>query len=79
MDNLTHLAGVGLHSTREVTPEKAHNAIKQYLGGNSSNNPADMRQLISVLASVNGRNHSWVSASPAFDDQMDADTAPDDG
>ena len=60
MDNLTQMAGVGLHSTQEGTPESAHNSIKRYLGGKSLNNPDEMKPLISILASVNRRNHSWV-------------------
>ena len=60
MDNLTQMAGVGLHSTQEGTPENAHNSIKRYLGGGQLNKPADMKPLISILASVNRRNHSWV-------------------
>jgi hypothetical protein len=60
MDNLTQMAGVGLHSTQEGTPENAHNSIKRYLGGGSLNNPTEMKPLISILASVNRRNHSWV-------------------
>jgi hypothetical protein len=63
MDNLTQMAGVGLHSTQEGTPENAHNSIKRYLGGGSLNKPDDMKQFISVLASVNRRNHSWVCVS----------------
>ena len=62
MDNLTEMAGVGLHSTQEGTPENAHNSIKRYLGGGELNKPADMKPLISILASVNRRNHSWVRA-----------------
>ena len=62
MDNLAQMAGVGLHSTQEGTPENAHNSIKRYLGGGQLNKPADMKPLISILASVNGRNHSWVRA-----------------
>ena len=64
MDNLTQMAGVGLHSTQEGTPENAHNLIKRYLGGGSLNNPTDMKPLISILASVNRRNHSWVCVIP---------------
>ena len=60
MDNLTQMAGVGLHSTQEGTPENAHNSIKRYLGGGPLNTPADMKPLASILASVNRRNHSWV-------------------
>ena len=66
MENLTQMAGVGLHSTQEGTPEKAHNSIKQYLGGGSLNNPTEMKPLISILASVNRRNHSWVRMFPPF-------------
>jgi len=66
VDNLTQMAGVGLHSTQEGTPENAHNLIKRYLGGGSLNNPADMKPLISILASVNRRNHSWVRVIPLF-------------
>lgn len=60
MDNLTQMAGVGLHSTQEGTPENAHNSIKRYLGGGPLNTPADMKPLAAILASVNRRNHSWV-------------------
>ena len=63
MDNLTQMAGVGLHSAQEGTPENAHNSIKRYLGGGSLNSPADMKPLASILASVNRRNHSWVCVS----------------
>ena len=66
VDNLTQMAGVGLHSIQEGTPENAHNSIKQYLRGGSLNNPTDMKPLISILASVNRRNHSWVGAIPLF-------------
>ena len=66
MDNLTQMAGVGLHSTQEGTPENAHNTIKRYLGGGSLTNPADMKSLIAILASVNRRNHSWVRVIPLF-------------
>ena len=66
VDNLTQMAGVGLHSTQEGTPENAHNLIKRYLGGGSLTKPVDMRPLISILASVNRRNHSWVRAIPPF-------------
>ena len=66
VDNLTQMAGVGLHSTQEGTPENAHNSIKRYLGGGSLSNPADMKPLISILASVNRRNHSWVRVIPPF-------------
>lgn len=66
MDNLTQMAGVGLHSTQEGTPENAHNLIKRYIGGGPLNNPAEMKPLISILASVNRRNHSWVRAIPSF-------------
>ena len=66
VDNLTQMAGVGLHSTQEGTPENAHNLIKRYLGGGSLNNPADMKPLISILASTNRRNHSWVRAVLPF-------------
>jgi len=65
-DNLTQMAGVGLHSTQEGNPENAHNLIKRYLGGGSLNNPADMKPLISILASVNRRNHTWVRVIPPF-------------
>ena len=64
MDNLTQMAGVGLHSTQEGTPENAHNSIKRYLRGGSLNKPDEMKPLISILASVNRRNHSWVRAVP---------------
>ena len=66
VDNLTQMAGVGLHSTQEGTPENAHNSIKRYLAGGSLNNPADMKSLISILASTNRRNHSWVRVIPPF-------------
>ena len=66
VDNLAQMAGVGLHSTQEGTPENAHNLIKPYLGGGSLSKPADMRPLISILASVNRRNHSWVRVIPPF-------------
>lgn len=62
VDNLTQMAGVGLHSAQEGTPENAHNSIKQYLMGGSLNDPQAMRPLASILASVNRRNHSWVRA-----------------
>ena len=64
MDNLTQMAGVGLHSIQEGTPENAHNLIKRYLGGGSLTRPVDMKPLISILASVNRRNHSWVRIIP---------------
>jgi hypothetical protein len=60
MDNLTQMAGVGLHTTQEGTPENAHNSIKRYLGEGSLNTPTDMKPLAAILASVNRRNHSWV-------------------
>ena len=60
VDNLTQMAGVGLHSVQEGTPENAHNLIKQYLGGGPLNDPSAMRPLASILASVNRRNRSWV-------------------
>lgn len=63
VDNLTQMAGVGLRTAQEGTPEHAHNSIKQYLGGGPLNNPAAMRPLASILASVNRRNHSWVRGS----------------
>jgi len=66
MDNLTQMAGVRLHRTQEGTPENAHNSIKQYLQERSLTKPDDMRNLISILASVNRRNHSWVCAIPPF-------------
>ena len=66
MDNLTQMAGVGLHCTQEGTPEHAHNSIKQYIGGGPLNSPAAMKPLISILASVNRRNHSWVRMIPPF-------------
>ncbi|KAF9780977.1 hypothetical protein BJ322DRAFT_1011491 [Thelephora terrestris] len=58
-DNLTQMAGVGLASAQEGTPENAHNAIKRYLGGGPLNKPSDMKPLTSILASVNRRNRSW--------------------
>ena len=64
VDNLTQMAGVGLHITQAGTPESAHNLIKRYLGGGSLNNPVEMKPLISILASVNRRNHSWVRVIP---------------
>jgi len=70
MDNLTQMAGVGLHSTQEGTPENAHNSIKRYLGGGPLNNPTEMKPLISILASVNRRNHSWVRTIPSFRPDM---------
>ena len=66
MDNLTQMAGVGLHSIQEGTPENAHNLIKRYIGRGFSNSPDDMRPFISILASVNRRNHSWVRAPSSF-------------
>ena len=66
MDNLTQMAGVGLHSNQEGTPENAHNSIKRYLEGGSLNNPTDMKPFISILASVNRRNRSWVRAIQTF-------------
>ena len=78
MDNLTQMAGVGLHSTQEGTPENAHNSIKRYLGGGSLNNPTEMKPLISILASVNRRNHSWVRVVHRSR-QMDANLAADGG
>ena len=66
VDNLTQMAGVRLHSTQEGTPENAHNLIKQYLGEGSLNDPVVMKPLISILASVNRRNHSWVRVIPPF-------------
>ena len=66
MDNLTQMAGVGLHSAQEGTPENAHNSIKRYLGGGSLNSPADMKPLASILASVNRKNHSWVCVFPLY-------------
>ena len=77
-DNLTQMAGVGLHSTQEGTPEKAHNSIKRYLGGGSLKTSAEMKPLISILASVNRRNHSWVRAVH-HSHQMNADSAADGG
>jgi len=78
MDNLTQMAGVGLHSTQEGTPENAHNSIKRYLGGGSLNTPSEMKPLISILASVNRRNHSWVRAVHRSY-QMNADSVADGG
>ena len=66
VDNLTQMAGVGLHSIQEGTPEDAHNSIKRYLEGGSLKTPADMKPLISILASINRRNHSWVRVIPLF-------------
>ena len=66
MDNLTQMAGVGLHSIQEGTPENAHNSVKPYLGGGSLNSPTEMRPFISILASVNRRNRSWVRVVPPF-------------
>ena len=63
-DNLTQMAGVGLLHTQEGTPENAHNSIKQFLGGGTLKNPADMKPLASILASVNSRNRSWVRVIP---------------
>lgn len=63
-DNLTQMAGVGLLSAQEGTPENAHNSIKRYLGGASLSSPADMKPLASILASINRRNHTWVRAIP---------------
>lgn len=54
------MAGVGLRSAQEGTPENAHNSIKQYLGGGPLDTPSAMRPLASILASVNRRNHFWV-------------------
>lgn len=78
MDNLTQMAGVGLHSSQEGTPENAHNTIKRYLGGGSLNTSAEMKPLISVLASINRRNHSWVRTVHRSH-QMNADSAADGG
>lgn len=78
MDNLTQMAGVGLHSTQEGTPENAHNLIKRYLAGGSLNNPAEMKPLISILASVNRRNHSWV-CTVRCSQQMNANSVADSG
>ena len=64
VDNLTQMAGVGLHSAQEGTPENAHNSIKRYLGGGPLKDPSAMRPLASILASVNRRNHYWVRAIP---------------
>jgi hypothetical protein len=64
VDNLTQMAGVGLRSIQEGTPENAHNSIKQYLGVRSLDGPSAMRPLASILASVNRRNHSWVCVVP---------------
>jgi len=66
VNNPTQMAGVGLDSTQEGTPGGVHSSIKRYLGGGSLNNPADMRPLISILASINRRNHSWVRAISPF-------------
>jgi hypothetical protein len=66
VDNLTQMAGVELHSTQEGTPENAHNSIKFYLGGGSLNKPNDMKPLISIMASVNRRNRSWVRVISLF-------------
>lgn len=66
MDNLAQMTGVGLHSTQEGTPEDAHNLIKRYLEGGSLNRPTDMKQLICIMASVNRRNHSWVSVNSSI-------------
>ena len=66
VDNLTQMAGVGLHRTQEGTPENAHNSIKRYIGGGPLNNPTEMKPLISILASVNRRNHSWVRMVSSF-------------
>ena len=65
-DNLAQMAGVRLRSVQEGTPENAHNLIKRYLGGGSLNNPTDMKPFISVLASVNRRNRSWVRVILTF-------------
>ena len=65
VDNLTQMAGVGLHSAQEGTPENAHNSIKRYLGGGPLADPSAMRPLASILASVNRRNHSWVRVVPS--------------
>ena len=62
MDSLAQMAGVGLHTAQEGTPENAHNSIKRYLGRGPLNSPADTRPLAAILASVNGRNHSWARA-----------------
>ena len=59
-DNLTQMAGVGLLSVQEGTPENAHNSIKRYLGGGPLTSSTDMKPLASILASINRRNHSWV-------------------
>ena len=78
MDNLTQMAGVELHRTQEGTPEDAHNLIKRYLGGGSLKTSAEMKPLISILASVNRRNHSWVRAVHRSY-QINADSAADGG
>lgn len=65
-DNLTQMAGVGLLSAQEGTPENAHNSIKQYLMGGPLNKAADMKPLASILASINRRNRSWVRVIPSF-------------
>ena len=62
--NLTQMAGVGLHSAQEGTPENAHNSIKRYLGGEPLASPVDVKPLVSILSSVNRRNHVWVRKSP---------------
>ena len=78
MDNLTQMAGVGLHSAQEGTPEHAHNSIKQYIGGGTLSSASDLKPLADILASVNRRNHSWVgmilSSAP-----INIDLAADDG
>jgi hypothetical protein len=61
VENLAQMAGVGLYSIQEGTPENAHNLIKRYIGGETLNTPSDMKPLGSILASVNRRNRSWVS------------------
>jgi hypothetical protein len=58
------MTGVGLLSAQEGTPENAHNSIKQYLGGGPLTNPAGMKPLASILASINRRNHFWVRVIP---------------
>jgi len=64
MGNLTQMAGVGLHSAQEGTPENAHNSIKRYLGGGPLASPIDIKPLASILASVNRRNRAWVRKAP---------------
>jgi hypothetical protein len=60
-DGFADVSGVARHKDHDLKPADAHNSIKKYLHDDYTfASPLNMLSFVTILASINRRNKSWV-------------------